>query len=378
MSPLLGLPLGRVPLATRFGGSGARQGGPGVPGCRRPRHALPHPCAERIAPRCRGNGNSYTLLFILKDTCSYLLLQSPQKIACHAEFLRGGRTHRSPPTSRPWGRASQRGGRGDAPWVTALRWRHSTGRRREGDPRCPWAGPGALGALPALCSPGRAGGVSHRVPPSPEMPGARDPLRLGVTGAAWPRSARCLWRSRGRRVVFSPVSSCCRGDRHSDAGAGPEPPQPGAAVTAARERHERAGGNGKRGKMCFPRKLPMPRAENWRFGFQKLPRQLGFSGFGLGASSLVLRLSIKAPRARLCWRRAGRGLGARDTGTSPVALGGRAAAGSQPDVPLASIRALSRWILFDALPTPRWCCRWPRRCTARGGCSWCCHRFAGW
>lgn len=113
-SPLLGLPLGQVSLTTHFGGSGARQGGPRFPGCRRPRCALPHPCAERIAPRCRGNGNSYTLLFILKDTCSYLLLQSPQKIACHAEFLRGNRTRRSPPTSRLWGRASRRGGREDA------------------------------------------------------------------------------------------------------------------------------------------------------------------------------------------------------------------------------------------------------------------------
>lgn len=47
--------------------------------------------AGHITLRCQDNGNSYTLLFILKDTCSYLLLQSPQKIACHAKFLRGSR-----------------------------------------------------------------------------------------------------------------------------------------------------------------------------------------------------------------------------------------------------------------------------------------------
>lgn len=91
VSPLPALPLGRVSLGAGFGGVlGGREGGScGGAGCRRPRHALPHPRrrrARRIALRCQDNGNSYTLLFILKDTCSYLSLQSPQKIACHAKI----------------------------------------------------------------------------------------------------------------------------------------------------------------------------------------------------------------------------------------------------------------------------------------------------
>lgn len=86
------------------GWQGEGRGGPAAkpvaPGCHRPLHALPHPCrAGRIALRCLDDGNSYTLLFILKDTCSYLLLQSPQKIARHAKFLRGNRTRRSHPES---------------------------------------------------------------------------------------------------------------------------------------------------------------------------------------------------------------------------------------------------------------------------------------
>lgn len=85
-------------LAGCWRGEGVREAGEGrvvlplaAPRCR----IHPRCCRRRaghITLRCQDNGNSYTLLFILKDTCSYLLLQSPQKIACHAKFLRGNRT----------------------------------------------------------------------------------------------------------------------------------------------------------------------------------------------------------------------------------------------------------------------------------------------
>lgn len=88
-----------LPLAALAGcwcGAGGRggRGGPGGPASGRATRCRIHPRrrAGHITLRCHDNGNSYTLLFILKDTCSYLLLQSPQKIACHAKFLRGNRT----------------------------------------------------------------------------------------------------------------------------------------------------------------------------------------------------------------------------------------------------------------------------------------------
>lgn len=117
--------------------------------------------------------------------------------------------------------------------MTALGWRHSTGRRREGDPWCPWAGQGAGG----LCLPcaARASWGCLLCPPSPEMPGAGDTPVLGchrvlpgraqhgVCGTArmQPGAARCV----------SPVSSCRRRDRHSRGtamlGQVPNPPARG-------------------------------------------------------------------------------------------------------------------------------------------------------
>lgn len=137
------------------GVAGGGKGGP-VAGCRRSRHALPHPRrhAKHIALRCLDNGNSYTLLFILKDTCSYLLLQSPQKIACRAKFLRGNRTRCSRPKSHLLETCQPAGwpggcSLGDSPLAGITR-RDAGGRVTHA---VLGAGRGAAGGLPALCCP---------------------------------------------------------------------------------------------------------------------------------------------------------------------------------------------------------------------------------
>lgn len=78
---LPGCPLCRGAQGWQGEGRGGVLGRLRGPGYHQPRHALPHPRrrAQHIAPRCLDNGNSYTLLFILKDTCSYLSFAKPSK-----------------------------------------------------------------------------------------------------------------------------------------------------------------------------------------------------------------------------------------------------------------------------------------------------------
>lgn len=84
--------------------------------------ASPAPlCAHRL--RCLGDGNSHTLLFILKDTFSSVVAKpSKDRVAWHTKSQRGNRALSSCPVDSSWGPASPWGAQEDARGVTAPRW----------------------------------------------------------------------------------------------------------------------------------------------------------------------------------------------------------------------------------------------------------------
>lgn len=232
------------------GWQGEGRGGPAAkpvaPGCHRPLHTLLHPRrAGRIALRCLDDGNSYTLLFILKDTCSYLLLQSPQKIACYAKFLRGNRTRRSRPESRPPGPCQPAGWPGgcslgdSAPRDAGGRVTHAILE--------PWVSPTVSLSVTGGCGLGsdaRSEGRPCLLGCPLALPGH---TRARVSGVTWVKpGVACR--------VFPRVLLAPRGARQrcsGRSGAGADPCEFGAAIAAAQVCHEQAGGSGKRGKNLF-------------------------------------------------------------------------------------------------------------------------------
>lgn len=100
---------------------GCSQQGPGTPAASSTA-ASPAPlCAHRL--RCLGDGNSHTLLFILKDTFSSVVAKpSKDRMAWHTKSQRGNRALSSRPAATSWGRASPWGAQEDARGVTAPRW----------------------------------------------------------------------------------------------------------------------------------------------------------------------------------------------------------------------------------------------------------------